>query len=199
MPLYDIKWLIKSINVFPWNFEWYMVKSATEDQEMLYQSLANTVYVKQRVSINFWVILGKICYRDPRNVLSVWRTLFMSSTGFGWYAEEELGVTKTKEDTNLECNEVHARFFFDIKGIVRLEKIVHTGATANSNFYSNVLQRLREDMRQKKKTWILIQWQCTWSRIPQNDIIFDGCTTQSVFACTSHLQTSHCSKNWKWR
>lgn len=50
--------------------------------------------------------------------------------------------------------------FFSISGIVHLE-FVPAVATVNSNFYYNVLRRLREDMRRKRpelwrrRTWLL--------------------------------------------
>jgi hypothetical protein len=55
-------------------------------------------------------------------------------------------VTKSKKGmAGPECNKEHANCFFDMKGIVHHE-FVPPNTTVNSDFYCDVLRRLRENV-----------------------------------------------------
>jgi hypothetical protein len=61
---------------------------------------------------------------------------------------EEPTITKSKKGVaGLEFNKEHAHCFFDVKGIVH-----HEFAPPNTTINTDVLRRLKENMRHKKKT-----------------------------------------------
>jgi hypothetical protein len=62
---------------------------------------------------------------------------------------EEPTTTKSKKGVaGPEFNKEHAHFFFDVKGIVHYE-FVPPNTTVSSDFYCDVLRRLRENVRRK--------------------------------------------------
>jgi hypothetical protein len=70
---------------------------------------------------------------------------------------EEPTITKSQKGTaGPEFNKEHAHCFFDVKGIVHRE-FVPSKITVNSDFYCDVLRRLRENVRATKKTGTLAQ------------------------------------------
>jgi hypothetical protein len=61
-------------------------------------------------------------------------------------AVEELTITKSKKGREgLEFNKEHAHCFFYVKGIVHCE-FVTPNTTFNSDFYSDILRCLRENV-----------------------------------------------------
>jgi transposase len=64
---------------------------------------------------------------------------------------EEPTITKTKKGAaGLEFHKEHAHCFFDMKEIVHC-KFVPPNTTVNSDFYCDVLRRLKENVRGKKQ------------------------------------------------
>jgi hypothetical protein len=93
---------------------------------------------------------------------------------------EEPIITKSQKGAaGPEFNKDHAHCVFDVKGIIHRE-FVPSKMTVNSEFYCDVLRRLRENMRRKRRelwrnhNWLLHHDNTpTRTHVPENNRVFD--------------------------
>jgi transposase len=98
-----------------------------------------------------------------------------------------------------EFNKEHAHYFFHVKGIVRHE-FVPPNTTVNSDFYCDVLTRLRENVRQKRpELWCNHNWLLhhdsapahaslkTTEFVTKNNMVIIPCPPYSPHLATSHF------------
>jgi histone-lysine N-methyltransferase SETMAR len=79
----------------------------------------------------------------------------------------ETTITKRKKDTTgLEFNKEHVHCFFDVKGIAHHE-FVPPNTMVNSDFYCDVLRRLRENVQRKRpELWYDHHWFLNYNNKP---------------------------------
>jgi hypothetical protein len=93
---------------------------------------------------------------------------------------EEPTITKRQKGAaGPEFNKEHAHCFFNVKGIVHHE-FVPPKMTVNSDFYCDVLRRLRENVQRKRSilwrnhNWLLHHDNAlTHTHVPEHHRVFD--------------------------